>query len=169
MYYDIFDTSIAGTLTLAGDEQGLCWIGFLRGKHPVVIGGDWIKKASFFTDIRQQLTAYFAGERQDFDVRLAPRGTVFQLKVWESLRKIPYGELVSYKSIAEDIGSPKAVRAVGAANGRNPLPIVVPCHRVIGSNGQLTGFGGGLDVKQRLIDLERRVAGKADQIDLPLP
>ena len=92
---------------------------------------------------------------KQFDLALAPVGTPFQLKVWQALRTIPYGELVSYKTIAEAIGNPKAVRAVGGANGRNPIPIIVPCHRCIGSDGSLTGFGGGLDTKKRLIDLER--------------
>jgi O-6-methylguanine DNA methyltransferase len=90
-----------------------------------------------------------------FDVALAPVGTPFQLKVWRALRNIPYGELVSYKTIAEAIGNPKAVRAVGGANARNPIPIIVPCHRCIGSDGSLTGFGGGLETKKRLIELEQ--------------
>jgi methylated-DNA-[protein]-cysteine S-methyltransferase len=102
-----------------------------------------------------QLTAYFAGKRRHFDLPLAPRGTPFQLSVWSALAKIPYGELRSYRDIARSIGNSAAVRAVGAANGRNPLPIVVPCHRVIGSNGALTGFAGGLEVKRFLLDLER--------------
>ena len=94
---------------------------------------------------------------KQFDLPLAPVGTPFQLKVWQALRAIPYGELVSYKTIAEAVGNPKAVRAVGGANGKNPIPIIVPCHRVIGSDGSLTGFGGGLETKKRLIDLERQL------------
>jgi methylated-DNA-[protein]-cysteine S-methyltransferase len=103
---------------------------------------------------------YFRGEREDFDLPLAPRGTAFQVAVWQALRKIPYGSVTTYRWVAEQVGNPQATRAVGAANGKNPLPIVIPCHRVIGSNGTLTGFGGGLEVKQRLIALEtRRSAG----------
>jgi methylated-DNA-[protein]-cysteine S-methyltransferase len=101
-----------------------------------------------------QLTAYFAGKRRRFELPLAAQGTPFQQSVWDALADIPYGELRSYRDIARGIGNPAAVRAVGAANGRNPLPIVVPCHRVIGSNGTLTGFAGGLEVKKYLLELE---------------
>jgi methylated-DNA-[protein]-cysteine S-methyltransferase len=102
----------------------------------------------------EQLNAYFEGELKTFDLPLAPLGTAFQKNVWNALVSIPYGETRSYLQIAEGIGAPKAVRAVGAANGRNPIPIVIPCHRVIGSNGKLTGFGGGLPLKRLLLDLE---------------
>ena len=102
------------------------------------------------------MRAYFKRELKQFDLPLAPVGTPFQLRVWQALRDIPYGELVSYKTVAEAIGQPSAVRAVGGANGKNPIPIIVPCHRVIGSDGSLTGFGGGLVTKQRLIDLEQK-------------
>jgi methylated-DNA-[protein]-cysteine S-methyltransferase len=101
-----------------------------------------------------QLRAYFAGELKEFDLPLAPRGTDFQQTVWSTLRTIPYGQTRSYSQIAVTIGSPKAVRAVGAANGRNPIPIVIPCHRVIGASGKLVGFGGGLPLKRKLLDLE---------------
>ncbi len=103
---------------------------------------------------RRQLQQYFAGTRHQFELPLAPRGTAFQRQVWQALRHIPYGQLRSYRDIALALGRPTASRAVGAANGRNPLPIVVPCHRVIGSNGQLTGYAGGLDLKHFLLDLE---------------
>ena len=155
MYYDLFDTGLIGTLTLIGDENGLRRILFEKEKNQVVIQDDWRRNPDFFTAVKLQLQAYFKGELKKFDVPLAPEGTVFQQKVWQALRNIPYGELVSYKTIAETIGNPKAVRAVGAANGKNPLPVIVPCHRVIGSDGSLTGFGGGLQTKQQLIDLER--------------
>lgn len=102
----------------------------------------------------QQLQEYFAGRRRSFDLDLAPTGTAFQRQVWGALRQIPYGEVRSYAEIARSIGRDKAVRAVGAANGRNPLPIVVPCHRVIGSDGSLTGFAGGLTAKRLLLELE---------------
>ncbi|MGO9116463.1 MAG: methylated-DNA--[protein]-cysteine S-methyltransferase [Desulfomonilaceae bacterium] len=159
MFYDYFATGLIGTLTLVGDEEGLRHILFPKEKNSVVIHGDWKNEHGFFAPVKAQLRAYFSGELKEFDLVLAPLGTPFQLKVWQVLRTIPYGELVSYKTVAEAIGNPKAVRAVGAANGKNPLPIVVPCHRCIGSDGSLTGFGGGLDTKQRLIDLERSYIG----------
>src|SRR5213075_306528 len=107
-----------------------------------------------------QLRSYFAGKRRAFDFPLTPRGTEFQLSVWTALRQIPYGETTTYGEIARTIERPDAVRAVGAANGANPIPIVIPCHRVIGSTGSLTGFGGGLPVKRQLLALEARVAGQ---------
>jgi methylated-DNA-[protein]-cysteine S-methyltransferase len=102
-----------------------------------------------------QLAEYFAGARRAFEVAIAPSGTSFQLEVWRALLTIPYGEVRSYRDIAAQIGRPAAVRAVGAANGANPIPIIVPCHRVIGANGSLTGYGGGLEAKRRLLALER--------------
>ncbi|MBT8084706.1 MAG: methylated-DNA--[protein]-cysteine S-methyltransferase [Woeseia sp.] len=115
---------------------------------------DWIFSEQPFAAARAQLTEYFAGERKDFDLKLCPTGTEFQLDVLRELQKIPYGTTASYADIARRIGRPKAVRAVGAANGRNPLPVIIPCHRVIGSGGQLTGFGGGLPTKEALLRLE---------------
>ena len=115
---------------------------------------DWIYKEKPFAAVRQQLTEYFAGERREFDLPLKLSGTEFQMSVLHALQQIPYGETTSYADIAERIGRPRAVRAVGAANGRNPIPIIVPCHRVIGSHGDLTGFGGGLDTKEALLRLE---------------
>jgi methylated-DNA-[protein]-cysteine S-methyltransferase len=120
---------------------------------------EWIYKELPFANARQQLTEYFAGKRKDFDLPLSLRGTEFQLRVLEELKTIPYGETTSYGDIAKRIGRPKAVRAVGAANGRNPIPIIVPCHRVIGSSGDLTGFGGGLDTKTALLRLEAENSG----------
>jgi methylated-DNA-[protein]-cysteine S-methyltransferase len=155
MFYDYFETGLIGTLTLVGDEEGLRHIVFPKKENPITVGSDWQKKPGFFEPVKAQLRAYFKGELKQFDVALAPVGTPFQLKVWQALRTIPYGELVSYKTLAEAIGNPKAVRAVGGANGKNPIPIIVPCHRCIGSDGSLIGFGGGLDTKKRLIDLER--------------
>jgi methylated-DNA-[protein]-cysteine S-methyltransferase len=155
MYYDFFETGLIGTLTLVGDEQGLRHIDFQKEKYPLTIQDHWERKPGFFKPVKAQLGAYFKGDLQQFDLALAPEGTPFQLKVWRALRAIPYGELASYKDIAVAVGNPKAVRAVGGANGKNPIPIIVPCHRVIGSDGSLTGFGGGLEIKQRLIDLEK--------------
>jgi methylated-DNA-[protein]-cysteine S-methyltransferase len=155
MYFDFFETGLIGTLTLAGDEKGLRHIFFQKEKNPLSVSADWKRMPDFFLPVKAQLHAYFIGELRQFALPLAPVGTPFQLKVWEALKTIPYGRLASYKTIAEAIGNPKAVRAVGGANGKNPLPIIVPCHRVIGADGSLTGFGGGLETKQRLIDLER--------------
>ena len=166
MVYDIIEKTLVGTLTLVGDKNGLRYINFQQGKTSLTISNAWRPDRAFFKPVIEQLNAYFAGELKTFDLKLSPSGTPFQRKVWESLAEIPYGELTTYSAIAEKIGNPKAVRAVGGANARNPLPIVLPCHRVIGSNGTLTGFGGGLDVKERLIALERGV-GEPLQATLP--
>ena len=155
MYYDFFETGLIGTLTLVGDEAGLRQLNFEKGKNPTTIQDNWKKNPAFFAPVKEQLRAYFKCELKQFDIPLAPVGTPFQLKVWQALRDIPYGKIESYKNIAEAIGNPKAVRAVGGANGKNPISIIVPCHRVIGSNGSLTGYGGGLKTKKQLIDLER--------------
>jgi methylated-DNA-[protein]-cysteine S-methyltransferase len=108
------------------------------------------------TRYAQQLHEYFSGRRKSFDLELAPKGTPFQLAVWTELRNIPYGDTISYAELARRIGKPAAVRAVGAANGANPIPVIIPCHRVIGSNGTLTGYGGGIERKQWLLALEGR-------------
>ncbi len=144
-----------GRLLLAGDEEGLHLIGFPEGKMVIEPAADWVESRRTFDEAIRQLEAYFAGERREFDLPLLPQGTPFQLKVWARLREIPYGETISYGELAARLGNPKASRAVGMANGRNPLPIVVPCHRVIGSSGKLTGFGGGLPTKEALLGLER--------------
>jgi len=153
MYYCYLDTPI-GELLLAGDDDALCLVGFPEGSMRKDPEPDWIYNEKPFAVARQQLTEYFAGERRDFDLPLKLNGTEFQMSVLRALQQIPYGETTSYADIAERIGRPKAVRAVGAANGRNPIPIIVPCHRVIGSHGELTGFGGGLDTKEALLRLE---------------
>ncbi len=150
MLYSFVDTPI-GPLLVAGDGQKLRTVHFAPSRPE----DDWKHEPSAFADVAKQLTEYFAGEREAFDLALDMCGTSFQLEVWSALRRIPYGEVRSYADMARAIGRPKAVRAVGAANGANPIPIIVPCHRVIGSNGSLTGFGGGLDVKRRLLELER--------------
>lgn len=123
------------------------------------IPDSWIQVENLSTEVMKQLKEYFDGERYEFDLPLAPEGTSFQLEVWRALEKIPYGETVSYLDIAKRIGKPAAVRAVGAANGANPLPIVIPCHRVIGHNGKLTGYGGGLEKKQYLLSMESLYRG----------
>jgi methylated-DNA-[protein]-cysteine S-methyltransferase len=151
--------SPVGELLLAGRDAVLEVIGFPSGRMAMSAQPGWQRDDAAFAEARRQLGEYFAGQRRDFDLPVAPRATPFQARVLAALRRIPYGETRSYKQIAEAIGEPKAVRAVGGANGSNPLPIVIPCHRVIGSGGQLTGFGGGIDTKRFLLDLERRHSG----------
>lgn len=153
MYYCYLDTPI-GELLLAGDDDALSLVSFPAGSMRRDPEPDWIYNEKPFVAARRQLTEYFAGERREFDLPLKLSGTEFQMSVLEALQQIPYGETTSYAEIAERVGRPKAVRAVGAANGRNPIPIIVPCHRVIGSHGELTGFGGGLDTKKALLKLE---------------
>ena len=158
MYYCYLKTQI-GDLLLAGDDGSLSLIGFPKGKMRHDPQPDWILNEEPFAAVRQQLEEYFAGDRKDFDLPLHLSGTEFQVQVLEELQRIPYGETTSYGDIAQRIGRPKAMRAVGAANGRNPIPIVIPCHRVIGSSGDLTGFGGGLDTKEALLRLEAENSG----------
>lgn len=155
MKYTYMDSPV-GRLLLAGDEGSLRLIGFPEGKMVIEPAPDWVESRKTFHEAIRQLHAYFARELRDFDLPLAPEGTSFQLSVWSKLREIPYGETISYGELATRVGNPKASRAVGMANGRNPLPIVVPCHRVIGSSGKLTGFGGGLPTKQLLLALEQK-------------
>jgi methylated-DNA-[protein]-cysteine S-methyltransferase len=139
-----------GDLLLVASDEGLLEVSF-RGTS------DAPRNDRKLAPVMRQLDEYFAGDRRTFDLTLAPHGTQFQLDVWNMLQRIPYGETRSYAQIAQSIGRPTATRAVGAANGANPIPIIIPCHRVIGSSGSLTGFGGGIDVKRRLLDLEAGV------------
>jgi len=145
-----------GRLLVAGDDAGLRYIGFPTGKRPLQAGSTWKEDENALDEAIRQLRAYFEGTLKAFSLTLAPHGTPFQLRVLTALQQIPYGKTISYGEVARRIGKPKASRAVGAANARNPLPIVIPCHRVIGSDGSLTGFGGGLDVKKALLALEMR-------------
>ena len=147
-----------GELTLLGDGDALTGLYMPSPRHGPVATTGWTPDPEPFAGVVAQLEAYFAGERRDFDVPLAPTGTAFQRRVWDALRDIPYGQTCSYRDIAERIDAPKAMRAVGLANGRNPISVIVPCHRVVGANGSLTGYGGGLDNKRLLLDLEQRVA-----------
>ncbi|TYT25321.1 methylated-DNA--[protein]-cysteine S-methyltransferase [Luteimonas viscosa] len=150
-----FVDSPVGPLFLAADDAGLRAIEFRDNRHPVRRGDDWQEGDNAVLRMaRHQLGEYFAGTRRTFDLPLSPHGTDFQRNVWTTLATIPYGETVSYAQLAARVGRPGASRAVGAANGRNPLPIVLPCHRVIGADGALTGFGGGLPTKQYLLKLE---------------
>jgi len=155
MRYSVMPSPV-GPLLLAADQAGLRLVEFDSPRHPVRRGSDWeaADDDAILRETRAQLDDYFAGTRRAFDLPLAPRGTEFQLDVWQALRAIPYGETINYAQLAARIGKPSAMRAVGAANGRNPLPIVVPCHRVIGADGTLTGFGGGLPTKHFLLKLE---------------
>ena len=147
--------SPVGPLLLAGDDDGLRRVEFHSQRHPMARAMEWRQgENDVLRDARAQLEEYFTGTRREFDLPLAPRGTEFQLDVWRCLQAIPYGETISYAELARRIDRPSAMRAVGAANGRNPLPIVVPCHRVIGADGSLTGFGGGLPTKRFLLELE---------------
>ncbi len=139
-----------GTLLLLMEDDALTGLYM----EPHTIDPAWQRDDDAFVKVVAQLEAYFAGELREFDVPLAPRGTPFQLRVWEALREIPYGETWSYGQLASRVGNPKASRAVGLANGRNPLSVIVPCHRVIGSTGKLVGYGGGVERKRILLDLE---------------
>jgi methylated-DNA-[protein]-cysteine S-methyltransferase len=143
-----------GDLVLCGDGEALTALCLPTHRHRPAIDPDAIEDAAPFREAAEQLAAYFAGDRTDFDHPLAPRGTPFQLEVWAALRTVRHGATTSYGALAAQIGRPKAVRAVGLANGRNPLPIIVPCHRVVGADGSLTGYGGGLEAKRLLLDLE---------------
>jgi methylated-DNA-[protein]-cysteine S-methyltransferase len=148
-----------GPLLLAGDRRGLKSIEFPAGKAGKGHESGWERSDEDFAVVATQLREYFAGERRVFDIPLNLSGTPFQLAVWEKVREIPYGKTVSYADIALAIGRPRAVRAVGAANRQNPVPIVIPCHRVIGKDGSLTGYGGGLECKATLLRIEGVVIG----------
>lgn len=149
MYYTTIDSPI-DELLLTSDGESLTRLRM----SPATPGSDLKRNDSHFNDVIAQLRAYFAGELREFDISTKPSGTDFQLRVWEALRTIPYGETRSYGEIARQIGKPSAVRAVGRANGANQIAVIVPCHRVIGANGTLTGYGGGLDRKEKLLHLE---------------
>jgi methylated-DNA-[protein]-cysteine S-methyltransferase len=151
--YRTVDSPI-GPLLIAGDERGLHYLLLGRG-HSVSPRPEWEPDTGELDEVVQQVTAYFQGHLRAFDVPVCPEGTPFQRSVWRQLQEIPYGETISYAELARRIGNPKAVRAVGLANGANPISIVIPCHRVIGSNGALVGYGGGLQTKEALLALER--------------
>ncbi|MCF6246054.1 MAG: methylated-DNA--[protein]-cysteine S-methyltransferase [Desulfobacula sp.] len=154
MYYCYVESN-AGKLLLAGHDK-LESLHFPIGKTRVEPAKDWILAPDKFLDAQLQLKEYFKGQRKHFCLELNPMGTAFQKQVWQELVIIPYGQTISYGELAEKIGNPNASRAVGMANGKNPISIIIPCHRVIGKNGSLTGFGGGLEVKKYLLELEQR-------------
>lgn len=152
MFYRYHPSPI-GQLLLAGDEQGLHLL-HMDSAHPWELNPTWREADNQLDEVARQLDEYFSNKRERFDLRLAARGTPFQKEVWHALVNIPYGTTTTYAELARTIGRPRAIRAVGTANGANPIAVIVPCHRVIGSNGSLTGFAGGLERKQRLLELE---------------
>jgi methylated-DNA-[protein]-cysteine S-methyltransferase len=156
MLYTRFDTPI-GELLAVGDGRALHGLYMQNPKRPIAPAPAWEERAHPFAELKTQLAAYFAGRRQDFDIPLEMAGSPFQRRVWEALRAIPYGETASYGELASRIGVPRSPRAVGVANARNPVCVIVPCHRVIGADGSLTGFAGGLERKRLLLDLEAGV------------
>ncbi|MCP5151692.1 MAG: methylated-DNA--[protein]-cysteine S-methyltransferase [Ectothiorhodospiraceae bacterium] len=160
--YTYVDSPI-GRLLLAGDTRGLHYLGFPSGRGSLAPPPTWTPDPSPFANVTAQLGDYFDGRLRVFDVALVMHGTEFQRRVWTLLRDIPFGETRSYGWLAAALGTPRASRAVGAANGANPLPIIVPCHRVIGADGSLTGFGGGLPTKRFLLELEGALAPADDE------
>ncbi|MFT8318787.1 MAG: methylated-DNA--[protein]-cysteine S-methyltransferase [Sporolactobacillus sp.] len=163
--------TIIGSLTLAMVDDQLCYLAFgswpdvrdifCRWAHRMHLPPAHVHDDAAFINVDRQLGEFLNGERAHFELSLLILGTDFQKKVWNELTRIPYGQTRSYKEIAESIGHSKAVRAVGNANNKNPLPLVLPCHRVIGTNGSLTGYGGGVELKRQLLDLEKRMAVQA--------
>jgi methylated-DNA-[protein]-cysteine S-methyltransferase len=159
MYYSVFNINQL-EITLVGDQNGLTelWLSKDSTERSHELNSYWTRDDAFFDEIKKQIIEFFNKERKDFDIKLNPQGTEFQKKVWKELTNIPAGELRSYKDIATAIGNPKASRAVGMANNKNPIPIIIPCHRVVGSNGKLVGYAYGLDIKQKLIDIENETS-----------
>lgn len=151
--YDIVGSSI-GNLVLAGDGKVLSGLYMETDQARILTDPAWTHEPGAYPEVAAQLAAYFAGDLRDFDLPLGPCGTEFQRAVWSALMDIPYGRTTTYAQIALDIDRPTAVRAVGAANGRNPIAVIIPCHRVIGTDGMLRGYGGGLPRKRTLLDLE---------------
>ncbi len=158
MRYTVIDSPL-GELLVTGDAAGLTGLYLPTGKHPRSVQAGWSRDDAAFAEVRAQLAEYFAGTRRDFDLPLNAAGSAFQKRVWSALVAIPYGETTSYGRIAAAVASPDAARAVGLANGQNPISVVVPCHRVIGADGSLTGYGGGLDAKRWLLSHEASHAG----------
>ncbi len=152
-YYDTFDSPV-GEMIVVTDEQGLRHVDFQQCARPLVMDSTWVRNGEACREARQQLLAYFAKELRQFDLPLAPRGTEFQQVVWQELAKVDFGTLSTYGQMAKHLGRPTASRAIGMANGRNPLSIVLPCHRVVGANKKLTGYRGGLDIKTFLLKHE---------------
>jgi methylated-DNA-[protein]-cysteine S-methyltransferase len=156
MLYCTVDSPI-GELLLAGDGEKLAMLHMQAGRRRIKAPAGWTHSDAPFARVRAQLAEYFEGRRRRFELPLAPAGSPFELAVWRALLEIPYGETRSYGELAARIGRPDAARAVGTANARNPIAVIIPCHRVIGADGSLTGFGGGLERKRLLLDLEAGV------------
>jgi methylated-DNA-[protein]-cysteine S-methyltransferase len=156
MIYTTIDSPI-GELLLLGEGHVLHGLYMQDGLKPLRVRPEWQRDDEAFSDVRAQLGEYWAGERTSFDIKLQLQGGAFQRTVWHALTEIPYGETISYGELARRIGQPDKARAVGTANGANPIAVIVPCHRVIGANGKLVGYGGGLDNKRRLLELESGV------------
>jgi methylated-DNA-[protein]-cysteine S-methyltransferase len=158
---DLYTTfaSPLGTLLAVGDGTALHRLDMQDAPRPVRISPRWRRDDDAFAEVRRQLDEYFAGARREFDLPLHAVGSEFEQRVWQALLEIPYGDTASYGEIARRVGAPDAARAVGVANARNPIAVIVPCHRVIGANGTLTGYGGGLERKRLLLDLESGVLG----------
>ncbi len=162
MYYDKFTVQLATPsdeqdylIILVGDEKGISQLLIDNDTKEINIDADWQHSSTFFNEAKQQLREYFNNKRQVFELELNPAGTVFQRHAWQQLIKIPYGETRRYKDIAAGLGNPNASRAVGMANNKNPIPIIIPCHRVIGANNKLVGYAYGLTLKQQLLSLEK--------------
>ena len=153
LLYSTVDSPI-GELLLLGDGRSLHGLYMQEGRTAITVRPGWVASEEPFAAVRAQLAEYFAGRRSSFEVPLAMTGTAFERRVWSALREIPYGESISYGELARRIGKPTGARAVGLANGRNPISVIVPCHRVIGADGSLTGYGGGVERKRFLLDLE---------------
>ncbi len=153
MIYGIFESPL-GPILAARDEGGIRLVNFKIKGGEFDIPADWKKDSQSMSDVFTQLEEYFVGDRHEFELPLAPQGTPFMKRCWDKLLAIPYGQTTTYQTIARALGNPNASRAVGLANARNPIPIIIPCHRVIGANGNLTGYAGGLPIKQKLLELE---------------
>lgn len=159
LYFSVMDSPVGPLRLIVDDEGSVVSIEFPGGRsrdrlEREALSDGLLPDEERTAEVRRQLGEYFAGDRQSFDLKLAPRGTEFQQEVWKALQDVPFGTTTSYGALADAIGRPAASRAVGAANGANPIPIVVPCHRIIGADGSLTGFGGGLEAKRLLLELE---------------
>jgi methylated-DNA-[protein]-cysteine S-methyltransferase len=160
-YYTIIE-SLFCDIILVANLKGLTQshLATGKGKRTFAIDPSWIRDDSYFSEHRKQINEYFKGKREIFDLPLYLKGTVFQIQVWKALQGIPHGEVCSYRDVAKTIGHPKAARAVGLANSKNPIPLIIPCHRVIGVNGKLTGFAHGLEIKSQLLNFEAKIAQK---------
>ena len=153
MYFSYYQSPL-GKIVLTANTEGLTSLAFTEGEKKTYIPSSFLQKTAVFTDVFQQLDQYFNKQRTVFNLKLAPQGTVFQQQVWQALCRIKQGETKSYAWLAKTINNEKAVRAVGSANGANPIALIIPCHRVIGKNGKLTGYAGGLALKAKLLEFE---------------